>query len=249
MKKIESTTNYNIFKFIKCNRQVDMRHVRRIVEKIKGNNLLNAYPILVDKDYNVIDGQHRLKAAEYLELPVYYCVEDHVSVADIGMLNSTQKPWLILDYINHYAALGNINYIKLKNLIESRHIRHNIVFKYNHTSCALVKNGSYKYFDEESEKKFLLDLDKCDEIKNLIKRHSFIHANPLNSILESEAFSRSLIAFIKRDDVDFKYFMKNFELNIQKFKKCGSREHYYELFLNIYNHNRKNKIEYSKEVG
>jgi len=86
--EIQSTTNYSIFTSITSNREVNEAHVKALMKSIQENNLLSINPIMVNTEFGVIDGQHRLEAAERLSERIYYIVSDKVSKADISVLNS-----------------------------------------------------------------------------------------------------------------------------------------------------------------
>lgn len=116
--KTNKTDNYGIFKTVLGNRKVFPGHVKRLVQSIREKNLLENNPILVNKKMEVIDGQHRLKACEELGLPVYYNVAEYTSLKDVHLLNSNSKVWSVSDYVESYIALGNEDFIKLKDFKE-----------------------------------------------------------------------------------------------------------------------------------
>lgn len=101
---IQRTTYYSQFRSISSNREVDMTHVRHLAEAIRNNNLLHLNPIIVNQDLQIIDGQHRLEAAEQLKVPIYYVVDDGIKKTDIALLNSNQKNWSVMDYINYWTV-------------------------------------------------------------------------------------------------------------------------------------------------
>lgn len=101
---MQSTTNYAQFKEVSANREIDSRHVKKLAAAIKKKNLLRINPIIVNADLKVIDGQHRLAAAELLQVPIYYIEDDDLEFGDISKLNSNQKNWSMMDYINFYAV-------------------------------------------------------------------------------------------------------------------------------------------------
>ena len=109
--KILKTTEYAMFKFIKGNRPINYTHVGNLVNSIKEKDL--AMPIIVDQDMNVVDGQHRLKAYEILSKPVTYIVKKDFNLADIRQVNSVQKYWTPLTYMNSFAQLGVEDYVYL----------------------------------------------------------------------------------------------------------------------------------------
>lgn len=113
-----STIEYNKFSFFEENREIDESWVNELVERIKNRNLLVENPIIVDSKYRVIEGQHRLKAAEKLNTPIYFIVSDKVKSSDISLLNDNRRNWKYDDYLNHYAALGKQEYIKVRSFID-----------------------------------------------------------------------------------------------------------------------------------
>lgn len=113
---MECTIDYNIFKEISSNREVDPRHVKRLMVAINRKNLLHVNPIKVNESLQVIDGQHRLEAAKELGVPIYFEVSD-MTRQDISTLNSNQKNWTAMDYVNFYTVEKNEPFVKFSNLI------------------------------------------------------------------------------------------------------------------------------------
>ena len=81
---IHSTQNYRQFNFIRENRDVNFKS---LLESVQKKNLLDCHPIICDEDLNVIDGQHRLKVAETLQVPIYYIISKTATkIGDFGIL-------------------------------------------------------------------------------------------------------------------------------------------------------------------
>src|SRR5690606_774965 len=80
---MNKTTDYSIFGEIESNREVDLRHVRKLMKAIEKRNLLHLNPIIVDEQNRVIEGQHRLEAAKQLQVPIYYITDNTVNKSDI----------------------------------------------------------------------------------------------------------------------------------------------------------------------
>ena len=116
--QIYTTSNYDAFVFRPANRDVDMKHVKRISESMKANGWQGA-PIEVSElgdKYQIEDGQHRYMASRMTNTPVHFMVVKPKSVFDIANQNSIKKGWTGEDYIKAYADDGNYNYKRLKNL-------------------------------------------------------------------------------------------------------------------------------------
>lgn len=111
--KIESTTEYGIFHAIKGNREISKPHVNRLIKAIEKENLLAYSPIIVNKQMQVIDGQHRLEAAKKLKEPIYYIIDPDATIDEVMSLNANSKIWTSVDFANSYAERGKLEYIAL----------------------------------------------------------------------------------------------------------------------------------------
>lgn len=108
------TEKYELFNRVTGNREVKEEKVRTLVEAVQKCNMLSVCPVIVTKDYYLLDGQHRVEAAKRLGLPYYYVIApDHIQKSSMIDLNVTQNQWAIADYIRYYAENGDENYIKL----------------------------------------------------------------------------------------------------------------------------------------
>jgi len=114
---IKTTTDYSRFKRINSNREISRPHLRKLITAIQQKNLLHLYPLIINTDREIIDGQHRLKAAQELNLPVYYLTDDKVSKSDIALMNSNRKSWGGKDYIGFFAEEGVEGFSKLHSLV------------------------------------------------------------------------------------------------------------------------------------
>lgn len=107
---ISITRDYKKFKLIKGNRVIVRRHVDRLARSITANNLLASNPIIVNAKMEVIDGQHRLAAAEQLQVPIFYVISEVANLDDIIRLNSEQKVWSTEEFVRSYAVRGRVHY-------------------------------------------------------------------------------------------------------------------------------------------
>lgn len=108
--KVKTTTDYSKFKDLHGNRQVKIGHIQKLADSMRENNLLEYQPVLVNEEHYIIDGQHRLKAAEMLGVPVHYIVVPGVGLSEVQLLNATVKPWSLRDYAESFANLGYEDY-------------------------------------------------------------------------------------------------------------------------------------------
>ncbi len=117
--KVYFTTNYTIFKAIKGNRLLNESKINRIISDIKsGLDMLRYYPIVVDENMNVIDGQHRLFIAKKLKTNIYYIISKKIELNSIAKINSNTEKWNNDDFINCYIVNGSKDYEILRDFKE-----------------------------------------------------------------------------------------------------------------------------------
>lgn len=102
-KKIQSTTNYAMFKTLDGNRSVKDHRVDKIVQSIVDVGYITN-PIIVNEKMEVIDGQGRLAALERLCLPVEYLVHEGIGIKECRSMNIHQSNWTDYDYVSSYAT-------------------------------------------------------------------------------------------------------------------------------------------------
>ena len=122
---IEKTSNYQLFKWVFGNRNRNDAHIKRLINAIEEDaNVIKYNPILVNENYEIIDGQHRFQAIQRLNLPVYYIKIEGLGLRNAQNLNKLSKPWTPTDYARSYAEMGNEHYqfyLELKSLYKLNH--------------------------------------------------------------------------------------------------------------------------------
>lgn len=158
---IYTTNDYEQFKHLIGNRDVDGSRVKRIEESINAvGYVMN--PIVVNEKMEVIDGQGRLEVMKKMGLPVYYVVSEGAGVAECRQLNIGQKNWYPIDFIKSYADGGNENYERLLKLIKSKEgtmfsadlcvsvVKNKIAFRRTNATKAF-KSGEFTASQDEIE--------------------------------------------------------------------------------------------------
>jgi hypothetical protein len=114
----QSTSDYGRFRAITSNREVNEPHVRKLMANIRKENLLHLRPIDVTEKFEVVDGQHRLEAAERLGLPIYYQLSPALNQGHIAVLNSVSRSWTGQDYLNHFTVEGREHYQRVSKFLQ-----------------------------------------------------------------------------------------------------------------------------------
>lgn len=122
---IMKTKDYEIFKIMDENREVNFAHVRRVAKSLAENpEMLKFRPILVNEKMQVIDGQHRLRACELMDIPVYYVIGEGLDIGTAQRMNAEQVSWKPIDYARSFAALGRYPYQLYLELQEEYKLPH-----------------------------------------------------------------------------------------------------------------------------
>lgn len=120
---MKKTKNYEMFGKIRGNRPLLEPHVVSLEESILENNLLYANPIIVSENNEIIDGQHRLEVAKRNNLEIYYItVDEDEALRLVRKLNTRQRGWSLMNFIDSNIELGNNDYQILKDFAEKYEI-------------------------------------------------------------------------------------------------------------------------------
>jgi len=111
--KYFETTDYSKFKKARGNRPVDEGHVKQLKKLIAAKDLYD--PIRVNKNMEVIDGQHTLQARKELELKVHFIILDSDDPLDVARLNTGRRNWSLEHYLDHHCARQKRDYQICKN--------------------------------------------------------------------------------------------------------------------------------------
>lgn len=232
---IRSTRNYEIFKENPHNRDLDYKNLKNIISSIQACDMLKYRPILLNGEMQVIDGNHRLAAAKFLNKEVWYEVKENGSIEDIILLNQFQKKWEIKDWCKHYISVGNLNYLKLIEFSEKHQLTvaesHRLFRAKNGENGKSFKSGQFKFPDEKEIFFFETVILEVDDILEMLRKYTFHNKR----FLETVTLKSGLISFLKRDDVNFQQFKNKLEYKVDSVRPCVNSSTYNDLFKEIYN--------------
>jgi hypothetical protein len=165
MPTIHKTNDYSQFRFIKKNRDISCEY---LIKSIKEKNLLESNPIKVNKDLQVIDGQNRLKAAECLQVPIYYMIIDDLTEEDIPRFQ-IQNSWEMRDYLKYYRETIP-DYEFIFKIIQKYSLQIHFVV----SSCSTMispyrafRNGTYRI--TRDKEKLNQNFESFNEVNLIIK--------------------------------------------------------------------------------
>lgn len=230
-KQILTTTDYSIFKFLKGNRVLNIKNLRKIMESMKIK--LHDSPIQVNENMEVIDGQHRLEALKQLGLPVQYYISVGANLKTVQDLNTNTENWKVDDYLHSYIAKGVKDYVIYKQFMDA--------YKFNHKITAYLLSGDPK----GNTQKFntgefkIVNIEKASDI-----------AAKLNTVggyydgFKRRTFCYAFVRCLNNRKFSFDEFITKLSYQRSKLFDCARVDQYLEIIEEIYNYKRaaKDKI-------
>lgn len=230
---ILSTKKYKIFKTIQGNRAVSDDHVRKLAASIARQNLLSANPIIVNEQMQVIDGQHRLLAAQSLGVEVSYVTVEGATIRVVQQLNAHQKQWALQDYAESYALQGNPHYQTLKKFYENQDLPVSIAVwllsggRNNGGHLSRFKDGGFEVTTEE-------------EAYEVVEKIKLFHEHTSPQVRRSRGFVRAMFALTHSPEIDWDRMSEKLGEYTKQIPAYEGVRDYLRTLEDIYNY--KNKV-------
>lgn len=239
--EIKSTKEYSKFKFSESNRSIDFNNLRKLKNSIESRNLMHLRPILVNENFEIMDGQHRFLACKELDVEIYYQIQKDSSIVDMLLLNVNQKVWGGEDYLKYYSSQGNEEYIKIKNYMRKNKISLK-VFLYlggmsRGATYSSLKTGTIKLGDK-------IETVITPRLNNFHRMCKFVAERHITQckFLSKSRFIYAFCDFISAFDIDFEVFMSKLEIKLNYLRSCERQREYLEILIAIYNYKNNNPI-------
>jgi hypothetical protein len=244
--KIYETRDYGMFKKHSQNVPLDERHLIKIMESIKKKNLLHLEPIIVDSEYRVVDGQHRLEAAKRLELSIFYIIAEDSKPEDMRQMNIS-RTWKREHYLHNFVECGFPEYIKLKKFMDKTGLSLKNVFVIwgiEGRGRANLKrddfrDGNFKCPSLDKMEISLLFLAKCNKVIDYVKER----IEGKKDFLRTPTFLRALYVFLSLESVNFDFFMKKLPYKLNLIRPQARVIDFVNIFRQIYNYKNPKPIE------
>lgn len=242
MENIQKTEDYKKFNILIGNRNIDKYHLKKLKNAIEKNNQLHLHPIIVNKNFEVIDGQHRLEAAKSLGFEIYYIKSDSVNDEHVVESNVNQKPFEVENYINYFCTRKNIeDYVELKKNLKITGLKPKALL------TLILGNISGEFLNFLKTGKFRFPPDKSynlliDNYMNFIAYCDDKRIRP-KSMFTSYYFTKAIRWLFLTSGFDFTTMKKKLDLRWFDLKPQRGSEEWYKLLISIYNFKNHNRIE------
>jgi len=231
MKKINEvyeTINYNRFKLLGNNRDINKKHVNKLIKSMKEKRLIS--PILINESGEIIDGQHRFEAQKELKVAVPFIVQKGYGEEEAQRLNINTSNWTLNTWVNFYCKKGIEDYIIYKDFKKK--------YKFENEQCCQLLSGYYK------RSTLVEGTFKVGNYNRGIKFAEMIwEILPYFSVsgITDRMFVRAIIDCFNNKEYDHSQFIKKLGWQGNSLKKCRDKTDNLRLIEDIYN--RKNMKE------
>ena len=110
---VYETDDFSIFKLNPYNREIKEQKVKRFMSQG-----VKDVVFLVNKQGEILDGQHRIEACKRLKQPVTFQIIDDAEADYIHEINTIGSAWVFADFLEHFAKRGFKQYVFLQNFIK-----------------------------------------------------------------------------------------------------------------------------------
>lgn len=208
------TDDYENFKFFDWNRELNVNHIKKLMISYQEQDLSSTNPILIDKNFYILDGQHRFTALKELNKPIYYQIVD-IDKQGIFALNSVNKKWTGLDKLHFLSKTGN----------EWAGYSLELIKKYNIAAKVLIAAAGTHALDKE------YDIYKTDDfLKELMRVKRVLPAR-----LKHALFYVAVLLLLRNNDAKTEHLINNIEKYGGDMQGRSSIEGYKEELLKVYN--------------
>ena len=239
--QVFSTKNYDLFKILNGNRDVNLLHVERLKQSFAKHYLFN--PILVNNNFEIIDGQHRFTSAKSLGLTIYFIITNY-GLKETQIFNTNSKNWKKEDYLDGYCKAGNSNYLTFRSFMNEfpdftitgiETILSNLygggkqtVLLGKHAHARTFENGEFKVYDINYSYETIY---KIIDYKQYYVNYS------------QTLFVRTLTQLFKNNNYNHAKMLTKLSIpNKFKLEPQTNGEAYLTLLENIYNYKSQDKI-------
>lgn len=238
---IQHTTDYDMFSYIDGNRDINKYHVEDLVLSIQEQNLLEDYPIVVNKKHEIIDGQHRLEAARTLNIPVFYKVSESGGGLDVVIsVNNTSRRWTVKDRVNSYIKRGYQSYQDLQDYVDNWGIGYGVAVMLSMKIASNSSKEGTKYLSATS-------VLRNGQYLNLYPEHAHEVLTWMKSInkynsgsgIKDAQFARAIQIVIENGQINLEQLIKKFEMSGKNLTKQVSTAAYLRHLEDVANFHNK----------
>jgi len=218
------TKLYSKFTLISGNRGVSETHINKLVAMISADeDWLMFNPIIVDGDLRVLDGQHRLIAAQKANVHIWYNIRSRkTSLEVVARINDCQKSWYPDDFVFMYATLGNVHYKAFWEFYKGYGLSPS-------TGLLLFGNQSMKSLRDGTL--MIVDILKAEEVADAL-----MDVKKYVPFADYNRFANAFVRVFEHTGYNHKRMLTKLRQRKDAIRKLATVEDYMRMLEDIYNH-------------
>lgn len=230
--QVYKTNDYNLFNTMRGNRNINKAHLKRLRDSIEEESLV--VPIIVNENYEIIDGQTRFTAWKSLGEQVYYIIVKGYGLHQVQRLNSNIRNWTNKDYCDSYCQLGYKDYIKFREFKEK--------YKLGWYECISLLSGKYKGSGKGFERfrtgNFKIKSYKtaCEYAEKVIMLKEYYDG------WSRRSFVFAMMLLVSDNRFDINRLLQKLKYKRSELVHCTNKMQYIRLLQDIYNYNTSDKV-------
>lgn len=241
--EIKETTDYEQFSFDEKNRPINKRHVKELADSVEERNLLHVEPGVIGKDKVVIDGQHRLKVAEMLEVSYYYIEDEELTIDDAPRLNVNQFNWDLYQWENFWIKSGKKDYIELKEFRDKYNLPISVSISLNYSKNAyasgstndIYREGQFEMKHRDFAETFAQMLNDIEKLEGVDKTIDFA---------KNQTFIMALLTAIRTGEYDHEHFLEQLRSAPYMLERQANRRLFLRNIEDVYNYKQASKVRF-----
>jgi hypothetical protein len=235
---IREEHDYTKFEILDMNREIsELKAVNFAIHSLMTkHNYLARNPIVINSimtpgKFVIFDGQHRFLASKLIRQPIYYLIDNSLTVSNLTEINRHQTNWKQIEFVQTFAKQGKPFYKYIVDLAD----KHPEIMP--STLIYLVKSKYSKMDMVELGKKFKHgSIEFSEEMKVkveefLIKLEDF----QFRDDYKSRNFLRGFLKLNNRKNYSHDHMLKQIESFKEKFYKCVSSDGAFNMLKDVYN--------------
>lgn len=242
---MKMTEDYTIFRNVIGNREISQSHAEKLARAIDRKNLLRFFPVLVNENMEVIDGQHRLVAAAKVQVPIHYEVVKGLHLEDIMSINTNSRSWSIYDFISAYRKLDSPDYEELWAFMQE--------YKMSASISAALLAGHRAFSAGGGSLGRSIKAGTFHAVSPILAKDVAEQANELRRYCDFEPqkereFMHCMVELHRNETFDFTRLIDKLKASSQKLTRRPSSKYYLLEIEEAYNFNAKVAIELYKST-
>jgi len=226
---IKSTSDYKKFKPLSGNRKVNEPHLKRLRKSMENKVLIS--PVIVNENFEVIDGQHRIQVLKEMSSPVHYLMVKGYGLNEMQLLNSASRNWAADDFLNAYIEAGNPEYVKYKQFKDK--------YGWGHNECMRILSGD-ELRSIDSFRNGKLKIHNISQVIEWAERIEMI--KPYYDGIKRRAFIYAMIKLFKNPNYNHATFLGKLQYQSARLVDCTNVDQYTLLIEDIYNYRNREKV-------